>query len=655
MRIAFFANVSIRQKQALLTILVSLLLAGLIGIAFIFYRQIEAAGAMKSRVQDVLTRVVNARVAEKTYLQYYDRQFAERVGTQCSEIDVELGQLLAGTQQVSLNEKIKALQEKVGRYREQFSAVVSLSERMADLRKRMAEVFKAADESVKNTLEALEGRQFEVEMEGGKLTSTEVELMGSARDCRNYFYNLQNYYQQFLIFGDTNYHGLFLAYKNSSARLSIGAMTRQAKNAGAAGKLDLLKLAESFEKNLNEFVDCESNMFASVLQEQTMTVAMDQLAREMMLDGQAVAEMADLQAVKTRRQATVWIAGLAVGGVALLIVLMMGVFRSITKPLRELFKGLKRFSVGELSETRTRLKSVVDGVSQGSSQVAASSQHLAQGASEQASSLEETSASLEQMSSMTRQNADNANKANSLMKESSQLITSGVNAMEKMSLAIDAIKKSSGETAKIIKTIDEIAFQTNLLALNAAVEAARAGEAGKGFAVVAEEVRNLARRSAEAAKNTAELIEGSKKNADAGVAVAADVAKNLNGIKESSGRVGTLVEEIAAASKEQATGIDQVSKAVSEMDKVVQQNAASAEESASASEELASQAHELASILGGSSAARTGGVPQLSDGSSKQIVPKNLRTPPRALPASTTELSQAMPLDESELKEFGKK
>jgi len=183
------------------------------------------------------------------------------------------------------------------------------------------------------------------------------------------------------------------------------------------------------------------------------------------------------------------------------------------------------------------------------------------------------------------------------MKESGKIVEGGVEAMVRMSQAIDKIKTSAGETAKIIKTIDEIAFQTNLLALNAAVEAARAGEAGKGFAVVAEEVRNLARRSAEAAKTTADLIEGSQKNSDAGVAVAAEVAKSLSGIKESASKVGTLVAEIAAASKEQAQGIDQVNTAVAEMDKVVQSNAANAEESASASEELSSQAQELSSMV----------------------------------------------------------
>ena len=169
--------------------------------------------------------------------------------------------------------------------------------------------------------------------------------------------------------------------------------------------------------------------------------------------------------------------------------------------------------------------------------------------------------------------------------------------MKDMSAAIAEIRSSAQEMAKIVKTIDEIAFQTNLLALNAAIEAARAGEAGKGFAVVADEVRNLARRSAEAAKTTAGLIEGAQKNAEAGVQTTAKVSTSLTQIQGSALKVATLVAEITAASRQQSQGIEQVNIAVSEMDKVVQQNAANAEESASAAEELSSQAQELYALV----------------------------------------------------------
>ena len=232
-------------------------------------------------------------------------------------------------------------------------------------------------------------------------------------------------------------------------------------------------------------------------------------------------------------------------------------------------------------------------VSSASSQVSQSSQQMAEGASEQASSLEETSASLEEMSSMTKQNSDNAKQANVMANDTREAVEKSRTAMSRMSEAIGQIKNSSDQTAKIVKTIDEIAFQTNLLALNAAVEAARAGDAGKGFAVVAEEVRNLAQRSAEAAKNTSSLIEQSQKNADNGVAVSQEVAGILTQIVDSVHKLSQLIGEVSSASMEQAKGIEQIGTAVTEMDKLTQSNAANAEESASASEELSAQANEL--------------------------------------------------------------
>jgi methyl-accepting chemotaxis protein len=205
---------------------------------------------------------------------------------------------------------------------------------------------------------------------------------------------------------------------------------------------------------------------------------------------------------------------------------------------------------------------------------------------------------IEEVSSMTRQTSANAGTADTSTREVQKAIAEGAGAIEQMSRAINGITRSSSETAKIIKAIQEIAFQTNLLALNAAVEAARAGEAGRGFAVVAQEVRNLAARSAGAVSETAGLIEDAQREAGAGVTVADNLTRVFRSIEESAAKTATVVSEIRQAALAQARDIDQINSAMAGIDKVVQQNAANAEESASAAEELSSQSQELGSIIG---------------------------------------------------------
>jgi methyl-accepting chemotaxis protein len=226
-------------------------------------------------------------------------------------------------------------------------------------------------------------------------------------------------------------------------------------------------------------------------------------------------------------------------------------------------------------------------------QISASSQNLAEGASEQAASLEETGASLEEMSSMTKRNAENVQQVNDLAREASEAANRGAEDVKKMNAAMADIKVSSDGIAKIIKTIDEIAFQTNILALNAAVEAARAGEAGMGFAVVANEVRNLAQLSANAAKETTAKIESALSKTAQGVGITSQVAQALNDILVKTKQVEELAKDVATSASEQTQGIAQINLAVGEMDRVTQANAAAAEECASSAQELNCQAKDM--------------------------------------------------------------
>jgi len=232
-------------------------------------------------------------------------------------------------------------------------------------------------------------------------------------------------------------------------------------------------------------------------------------------------------------------------------------------------------------------------------QVAGGAQSLADGTSKTAAALEETSASLEEMGSMVKQTAASSSSAATLASEGRLAGERGSLAMVELAKAIQDIKANADQTAKIVKTIDEIAFQTNLLALNAAVEAARAGDAGKGFAVVAEEVRNLAQRAGEAARNTATLIENSVKAADNGVILAKNVNEIVGQSTTASRKINDLVAEIAASAKEVSQGIDQVSIAVRQMDQVTQGNAAGAEENSAVGEELSAQSQTLNGLVVG--------------------------------------------------------
>ncbi len=282
--------------------------------------------------------------------------------------------------------------------------------------------------------------------------------------------------------------------------------------------------------------------------------------------------------IETKKSVQAWLTGIGVISLIAFIVLSFVIASGIIRPVHRVAAGL--------NETTDQFTTI-------SGQLSSSSQQLASGSSEQASGVEEASSSLEEMASMTKQNSENSKQANALMGETNQVVEDADHAMKELTQSMSQISAASEETGKIIKTIDEIAFQTNLLALNAAVEAARAGDAGKGFAVVAEEVRSLARRAAEAAKSTADLIEGTVKKIKNGSDMVSRANEAFVKAATSSKKASELVSDIAAATNEQVRGIEQINKAVAEMDKVVQQNSANAEESSSIAEEMNAHAEQM--------------------------------------------------------------
>lgn len=337
----------------------------------------------------------------------------------------------------------------------------------------------------------------------------------------------------------------------------------------------------------------------------------------MVRDDQAAAEKAAADSValirRTRLILAVGAAGALVIGFALSWIITRGTGRILAHVGRRLSEGSRQLTSA-------------------SAEISRASQSLAQSASEQAATLEETSASLEEISGMTRRNTENAERAKGLANQTRHAAESGATDMGSMSDAMAAIKTASDNIAKIIKTIDEIAFQTNILALNAAVEAARAGEAGAGFAVVAEEVRALAQRSAQAARETAEKIEDSIHKSDTGVRISGQVAASLEEIVLKARQVDALIAEIAQASAEQSTGIGQVVDATAQMDKTTQSTAAISEENASASEELSAQAMSLDEIVAELDRLITGAKPDRRAASTAPAppCPADLTASPRA-------------------------
>ncbi|MCP3955463.1 MAG: chemotaxis protein [Desulfobacterales bacterium] len=543
-----------------------------------------------NQVQNVLNSVQYARIAEKSYLQLYNPQYVK-------QLEKHISAALDSLKALEKSAATETLETTLQAYRQDFGKIVTLHDHIEALNETTTRDFKFLKASLTKSETLVSSNRFERQMAGEELPADEAHFETMLNQGFRTVETIASLRSQYLLTGNPAYIETLSIHFKKEMGAETASLRQTAKRlkdpvyietANQYKKIAYAAYSQTLEtqatfaeekatsERLNEYgtvlTSTGQNLLKSITEkmnkERSAAVAKVQAAKE-----------ARIESLDRVERTVMLVLVIALGAGALIsIFLAVVIIRSITRPINTVITGLQ---------------SSADDVSSASGQMSTASQTLAEGSSEQAATIEETSSSLEEMSSMTKQNATNAGQADSLMQDANQVVSQANDSMTQLTVSMEEISKASEETSKIIKTIDEIAFQTNLLALNAAVEAARAGEAGAGFAVVADEVRNLAMRAADAAKDTAELIEGTVKKVNQGGTIVADTNEAFGKVAESASKVGDLVGEIAAASNEQAQGIEELNRAVIEMDKVVQQNAASAEESASSSAEMSDQAENM--------------------------------------------------------------
>ncbi len=580
-------NVSLNKKLYGFVGIASFLVLAIVGTGVFYYSRTEVANLIKNDVNTIVEKVLATRVTEKTYLQFYTAELKKQFDEMTRDVNINVNALKQKEIDGGLAQ-INIIGTKFDQYQKLFNELVGVHGQQSSLKVEMVKPLQISEALLQAIITDLQKKEAMLRMEGDVLSAGELGMFNTVRDCKTTFIQLQVLQLQFMMSGDEKF---IAEYKKLASGDLQALLTALEQIAYAIKDESSIKTAATVRESLKKFVEFIEQSQKLYEKESERVKLLNDAGKQIIEAANALLNQVDQSITGQKRSALAFISAIVLVGIIFFWVLSFILVRSITKPINSVIEGLTESS---------------EQVASGSRQISSASQQLAEGASEQAASIEETSSSIEELSSMTKQNADNAEQANTLMTESRQIIAQTNQSMERLTASMKEIFIASEETQKIVKTIDEIAFQTNLLALNAAVEAARAGEAGAGFAVVADEVRNLSKRAAEAARNTSTLIETTVKTVHEGAGLVESTNSEFVRVLISTTKVEQLVGEIAAASREQYMGIEQVNNSVAEMDKVIQQNAANAEESSSASEQMNGRAgemkefvEELAALVGG--------------------------------------------------------
>ena len=547
---------------------------------------IDGSAQLKDQINRVQQGVMQMRLLEKRFLQTHRPELADQLPEQARQATVILTEL-----------KLPEIEMEVRGYASAFAERVKLAAEHDALNLKAAEPLRLSEARLSKILNVVEARQSQMQLEGAKLDNDESEMMNVVRDCRIVLLRIQTLQEQFVRSGDQKIVEQYQQVAKEDAQSNIRALREFSQ---ALNDTNFIVATRDISASLTEFVATTGRSLELNAQERQLEGQLESLgdhllalANQQLLSANARVtqfkadavkagaqmEAARVSAAATRQSATTVMVVILLGGMILSIGLSIAIIGSINRALNGMI---------------SRLRGSVDQTVQAAAQVSAASRSLADGASEQAASLQQTGAALEELSSRTLRNADHAQKSNELAQQARGAADRGAEDVRVLDSAMTALKASSNDISKIIKTIDEIAFQTNILALNAAVEAARAGEAGMGFAVVAEEVRSLAQRSSQAARETAAKIEGAMRNSAQGAQISVKVAEALGEIVAKTRQADDLVAEVAQASREQTRHIQQINQAMAQVDKVTQSNAANSEESSSSAAELES----LATLMG---------------------------------------------------------